>query len=67
MPPVTMTKVMPTARINRYALSNRSAEMFLGVMKSPRTKISAPMKSRIRMATAASVGSSDARRLMKVS
>ena len=66
MPPVTITKVKPTARISRYALSSRSEEMFLGVMKSPRRRISAPMKSRIRMATAARVGRRDARRLMKV-
>ena len=36
MPPVRITKVMPTARISRYALSSSSAEMLRGVMKLPK-------------------------------
>ena len=36
MPPVTMTNVMPTARISRKALSSSSADMFRGVMKLPK-------------------------------
>ena len=36
MPPVTITNVMPTARISRKALSSSSADMFRGVMKLPK-------------------------------
>ena len=36
MPPVTITNVMPTARISRKALSSSSADMFRGVTKLPK-------------------------------
>lgn len=66
MPAVTMTNVMPTARISRYALSSSRAEMLRAVMKSPRRNASAPRNSRSRITMAANVGIVDECRLMNV-
>ena len=65
IPPVRITKVSPTARTTRYALSRSSADRLPG----PRNfgnRAYAPMSSKIKIATAANVGMSDAWRLMNV-
>jgi hypothetical protein len=65
IPPVRITNVRPTARTTRYALSSSSAERLPG-LRNFGNRACALMRSTIRIATAANVGMSDARLLMKV-
>ena len=61
MPPVRITKVMPTARMSRYALSSSSDEIRRGVRKLPKYSC-APTNMMMRMASAAKTGIQEARR-----